>query len=135
MLFRDAKPNKDDLLLLKVVAGLPPARPLSIHQKTQISKFRYYLARQSNTVILFLKSVDWGTEEASVLSHLLMTRAVCGRAVNMATSGCSGTDRWLAASSVFHVMGLFSGCGTQQKICVPVVYHCVCLLYQPSIAR
>jgi hypothetical protein len=49
--------------LLKALTNLPPARPLTILQKTQVSKFRYYLAGQANTVIPFLKSVDWSNEE------------------------------------------------------------------------
>lgn len=60
---RDVKPNKDERAALRAILSLPPTRPLTTHQKTQISKFRYSLASQRNTIIPFLKSVNWGSDQ------------------------------------------------------------------------
>lgn len=56
---RDAKPNKGELAILRQVIKLPPSKPLANHQKAQVSKFRYYLAKQSGTIVPFLKAVEW----------------------------------------------------------------------------
>jgi hypothetical protein len=65
-IFRDAKPNKDELAALRSILSLPTTRHLSTHQKTQISKLRYFLAGQRNTIIPFLKSINWGIEQVLV---------------------------------------------------------------------
>lgn len=61
--FRDAQPNKEEVQQLRSISCLPPARPLSILQKTQMSKFRHYMAGQSNTIIPFIKSVEWANSQ------------------------------------------------------------------------
>lgn len=56
--------------------SLPPTRSLTTHQKTQISKFRYSLAGQRNTIIPFLKSVNWGSDQVRTERHMThVTRA------------------------------------------------------------
>lgn len=65
---RDAKPNKGELAILRQVMKLPPSKPLANHQKAQVSKFRYYLAKQSGTVIPFLKAVEWTSPQVCVMN-------------------------------------------------------------------
>lgn len=73
MLCRDAKPNKGELAILRQVIKLPPSKPLANHQKAQVSKFRYYLAKQSGTIIPFLKAVEWTNSQVgpSLSQHRL----------------------------------------------------------------
>lgn len=61
--FRDAKPNKGELAMLKQALSLPPSRPLANHHKAQLSKFRYYLSGQPGTILPFLKAVEWSSDQ------------------------------------------------------------------------
>jgi hypothetical protein len=85
-LCRDAKPNKDELAALRNILSLPMTRHLSTHQKTQISKFRYFLAGQRNTIIPFLKSVNWNSDQVPpfyALSNLELHGATPARQSSM----------------------------------------------------